>query len=109
MPSGEPGPSWNVEGRPDVLSMIWSTTTNSPGWMSGWSDPDAHGPNTTRTPSSRSAQAFARYGTLWGGSVWPSPWRGRNATRRPATSPIVTGADGGPQGVVGVTSPAALR
>ena len=72
--------------------------------MSARSEPEAHGPKMARTPSSRRAQALARYGTRWGGSEWSRPWRGRNATRRPPTSPIVTGAAGGPNGVSTTTS-----
>ena len=52
-----------------------------------------------RTPSSLMAQTFARYGIACGGSSCFRPCRGRNATRRPPTSPIVKGADGFPYGV----------
>ena len=67
--------------------------------MSGDSEPAAHGPITWRTPSIRIAQRLARAGTRAGAYSWLRPWRGMNATRRPPTSAIVTGALGAPNGV----------
>src|SRR5205807_1682310 len=52
-----------------------------------------------RTPSSRIAQTFARYGILCGGSSCRRPWRGRNATCVPSISPTTIGAEGFPYGV----------
>src|ERR1700691_4907984 len=44
-----------------------------------------------------------------GGYWWPRPCRGTNATRRPATSPIVSGSLGRRNGVSTTTSSAASR
>src|ERR1700730_18141381 len=68
------------------------------------SEPTALGAITCRTPSERSAHMFARYGMRCGGNRWSRPCRGRNATRRPATSPTLTGSLGGPKGGCTATS-----
>src|ERR1022692_4139639 len=52
---------------------------------------------------------FARYGMRCGGNWCWRPCRGRNATFRPATSPITMRSLGGPNGVSTVTSSAAER
>ena len=54
------GPSKNVWSRPEVRSTSWSQTTKSPGATPACSEPEAHGPRMRFTPSSRSAQTFAR-------------------------------------------------
>ena len=61
--------------------------------------PTAHGPNTRRTPSARSAHMFARYGTVCGEYWWLRPCRGRKATSWVPTRPTVIRALGSPYGV----------
>ena len=52
--------SKNVSTRPEVRSTSWSTTTKSPGWMVGCSDPAANGASRSRTPRSRMTATLAR-------------------------------------------------
>ena len=92
-----------MSARPLVRSTSWSGTTTVPGPVAGSRLPTAHGPNTRRTPSLRSAHMLARYGTVCAENSWAAPCRGRNATSCPATAPIVTGALGLPYGVSTVT------
>src|SRR4029079_461303 len=87
-----------------VRSANWSQTTLAPMSKAKESAPATTGARIRRTPSSRSAQTFARLGIL-GGEIPPSsPRRERYATRFPPTSPTRIGEEGKPYGVSTSTS-----
>ncbi|OLT32334.1 hypothetical protein BJF84_25715 [Rhodococcus sp. CUA-806] len=65
----------------------------------GYETATAQGAKTRCTPSIRSAHMLARYGRVCGEYSCRAPCRGRNATLRPLTSPIVMSPLVGPYGV----------
>src|ERR1019366_7074424 len=68
--------SKNVDVRPFVRSMNWSTMTKSPGAMPSFIDPTALTLTRCVAPSFFSAQTFARESMRCGAIRCPRPWRG---------------------------------
>ena len=68
------------------------------------SEPTADTEKMVCTPSIFIAKTFARKFSSDGSSGARAPWRGRNATRLPSSSPTTIASEGWPNGVSTVTS-----
>ena len=84
---------------PLVRSTNWSQTTKSPGLTCELERAGGARRDDRLDPERAHRPDVGPVVDPCGGIVWRRPWRGRNATRRPATSARKTESDGGPYGV----------